>query len=735
MRANDRSNERRRPRGFTLLEMLVVVALVVLMMTILASIFQAATGAMSASRTYQELDDSLRLLDMTIRQDLTGVTARLTPPLDPALKLGYFEYGENAPADLQGEDTDDYLAFTTKAPEGQFFTGRVWLPINTTGTLNTPANGAVLPITVTSNFAEVIYFLRHGNLYRRVLLIKPELVGQLAQSGTANPGLFVPTLSNGVLVSWMAVNDISVHPSDLPLTSSFPSALTPIPNDLGDLTDRQNRYGRPRFANDYVNNLSANPVRDQIADDGNGDGIPDYWPTLTANQVNAAFTATTTVGVAPSSLLNEDGSSRPGANGGYARVGSTTDIFAFPFMYPGMYSHPETASIDGGANPPMGWLHALDTRLIGGTLPLATNNGIYLNHSPLEFGDSLPTPTTGAQRTTWWGFPTWRETASAGWLDPVFSLTHSQVGIGQQPFGLQSTNPSVPPATGNPNLLPPLGSMPPLGFPTPLLTPGVTPPPSYPFPPGVVTPFDSDGVGSYHFTTTQLTPPPANTFLNPTVLWEDDLIMTGVRSFDVKAFDPNASVYNYANLVSPTNAIPANAPFYTPGYYDLGYAATDYYTTLGNEGLITGTPAFYTNPATTPNALFDANFNPQGMGHEGRMPPNVNDNRVDPQRPFNNNVNGFPANVNFVGDNTLGQPRMRRVWDTWSTTYTQAPSMDVNLRGSTLQPWPFDRPIYPSYPPPYPQPLRGIQIQIRVSDAKNERVKILTIRQDFSDKL
>jgi hypothetical protein len=78
---------------------------------------------------------------------------------------------------------------------------------------------------------------------------------------------------------------------------------------------------------------------------------------------------------------------------------------------------------------------------------------------------------------------------------------------------------------------------------------------------------------------------------------------------------------------------------------------------------------------------------------------------------------------------------MRRVWDTWSTTYTQAPAVDVNLRGSTLQPFPLDRPIYPSYPPPYPQPLRGIQIQIRVSDAKSERVKVLTIRQDFSDKL
>ena len=48
---------------------------------------------------------------------------------------------------------------------------------------------------------------------------------------------------------------------------------------------------------------------------------------------------------------------------------------------------------------------------------------------------------------------------------------------------------------------------------------------------------------------------------------------------------------------------------------------------------------------------------------------------------------------------------------------------------------PFEPPVYPSYPPPYPMPLRGIQIQIRVVDPRNERIKTLTIRQDFSDKL
>jgi len=48
---------------------------------------------------------------------------------------------------------------------------------------------------------------------------------------------------------------------------------------------------------------------------------------------------------------------------------------------------------------------------------------------------------------------------------------------------------------------------------------------------------------------------------------------------------------------------------------------------------------------------------------------------------------------------------------------------------------PSSPPIYPSYPPPYPAPLRGIQIQIRVTDPASQRVKTLTIQQDFTDKL
>ena len=56
-----------RRRGVTLVEMLVTVAMLVIIMTILVQVFQGATGALSAAQAIQELDDSLKLLDATIR--------------------------------------------------------------------------------------------------------------------------------------------------------------------------------------------------------------------------------------------------------------------------------------------------------------------------------------------------------------------------------------------------------------------------------------------------------------------------------------------------------------------------------------------------------------------------------------------------------------------------------------------------------------------------------------------
>jgi hypothetical protein len=122
------------------------------------------------------------------------------------------------------------------------------------------------------------------------------------------------------------------------------------------------------------------------------------------------------------------------------------------------------------------------------------------------------------------------------------------------------------------------------------------------------------------------------------------------------------------------------------------------------------------------------------MAHEGRIPPVFNDYRVDSQFPNLTYLPGF-GYTNNIGDDQPAVVRLRRVWDTWSTDYSIAPATGFDPTTKFPIGPPFSPPVYPSYPPPYPAPLRGIQIQIRVVDPKNERVKVLTIRQDFSEKL
>lgn len=691
-------------RGVTLVEMLVAVALLVLMMTVLVTIFSSATGAVSGLQAYQELDANLRQLDITIRQDLLGVTARMTPPLDPGNNLGYFEYGENAFADLQGEDTDDYVRFTAKAPEGQLFTGRVWL-----NTSNITLQAFPQPVLVTSQYAEIIYFLRNGNLYRRVLLIAPDRQAAVNNVFTSTFGkaaapftisdVFQPTPSllgsSGPVptwVSWQGVNDLSARPTDsgVPAFSLSGAVGSPqstiVLNTLGDLTNRHNRAFYQRIANDFVTNSSGSAPPDGIPDDENIDGIPDYYPTL----YTLAFAS-------GNPLIFELGAT--------GRV-LTPDSLAFPYVFPGAYSKPNTWEWTTSASSGVGWIHSTDPGLNTTTLAGLRN----LNHAPVpaEAGvDSLPDP-TGLQ--TWWGFPTWRETLSPNWTDPYQPLSTGGTPIGGnatgtlvlQPNGLHTLPAnSVPPQNSGYNLLPPMTI-------------------DY-----RLNPQDyNDGAGMSFFAGNGNASAPSNPVWAHS--WDDDLLMTNVRSFDVKAYD---------------NAF--------PGYVDLGWGDDlRLYATANRPAgppFLIGNAASYTTPLAGYFAWNGVTYNAFNvlagtLAHEGRMPPLLNDCRLDAQFP-NPTYPSYPypgvssTYTGNIGDDNPAVMRLRRVWDSWSTTYTQAPATGFNPTTKLPLGPPWSPPVYPSYPPPYPAALRGIQIQIRVNDTRNQRIKSLTIRQDFSDKL
>jgi prepilin-type N-terminal cleavage/methylation domain-containing protein len=219
--------------GFTLVEMLVAVGLIVLMMTLFASIFQMATGALAQQKGLSENDQRVRLVETLLRNDLNGNKAdqnnnnqprsyrtfrilipyaqnETVPPIDPVShvpvdpgdRLGYFAISENNPND----DTDDVLSLTVALPlaSPERFYGKAAVVLPDTNGNYGPTNanpGAGYPGGYPANpaqpggpywlnqpefddylgainqagnsiVAEVSYFLRHGTLYRRLLLIR-----------------------------------------------------------------------------------------------------------------------------------------------------------------------------------------------------------------------------------------------------------------------------------------------------------------------------------------------------------------------------------------------------------------------------------------------------------------------------------------------------------------------------------------------------------------------------------
>ncbi len=275
-------------RGFTLIEVLVVLALTLVMMAAFAQIFTQTGNFVARQKGIGENDQAARILTMVLKSDLANRTMLSVAPFHPNMPAlqhettqeGYLEYSENNPLD----DTDDVLQFTismpltsptTNAPSPPLFGTATFLPKQSwqsgatyaTGTYVIPQSGAqtgyiycattggaaaatpptwptaiggtVIDGTVTwtcedstlqpdgddgvvfplsaapivntvlipqqmpttyppspfptpyatnntgaSQYAEVSYFLRHGNLYRRVLLIREPY----NTSGTTQPG-------------------------------------------------------------------------------------------------------------------------------------------------------------------------------------------------------------------------------------------------------------------------------------------------------------------------------------------------------------------------------------------------------------------------------------------------------------------------------------------------------------------------------------------------------------------
>lgn len=177
----------RRP-GFTLVEMLVAMAVTMLMMAALARAFGFVGTRVQESRGDTELSNKLRDMTTRLSDELKQCTVTLEPNGGGEDQLGYFLYYEgpvtNAtssvfraiadPAtgnvnlnDSKYGDFDDYLAFTAVAQGNNWFVGKVPRYIldakaaeanGVAYTPPTPLSIAFEPVVIRSKYAEIIYY-------------------------------------------------------------------------------------------------------------------------------------------------------------------------------------------------------------------------------------------------------------------------------------------------------------------------------------------------------------------------------------------------------------------------------------------------------------------------------------------------------------------------------------------------------------------------------------------------
>jgi prepilin-type N-terminal cleavage/methylation domain-containing protein len=366
-------------RGFTLIEVLVVLALTLLMMSAFAQIFTQTGNFVARQKGIGENDQAARILTTVLKSDLANRTMVSVAPFHPNMaalandssQQGYFEYSENNPLD----DTDDVLQFTisipltnptTNTPNPPLFGTATFLPkqnwqastayatgaytipqsggqtgfiycATTAGTSGATAptwptvlggtvtdgsvtwtcedstlqpdgddgivfpliagppivNTALLPQTMpttyppspympgtnpptpystnntgASQYAEVSYFLRHGNLYRRVLLIRQPYN---TSSGSTQPGAAgLPMINGPYNGNFWTDFDYAARFDNVGATPT----LSPLFFGLADLSNivpgTPYPLGRPdsRFGHDQTN----------IA--GTTLGLASVWPTI-----------------------------------------------------------------------------------------------------------------------------------------------------------------------------------------------------------------------------------------------------------------------------------------------------------------------------------------------------------------------------------------------------------------------------------------------------------------------
>lgn len=275
--------------AFTLVEVLIAATLSLVLVGLAVQIFATVGNTAAETRSVIQMNDRLRSARIMLQTDLGNTTVRMLP-LQPGEANGYFEYveGPDGPIfkgiqvafdvsqattsstggtttttflpDTTVGDPDDILMFTTNAPANSNFTGRVRYLASAAGGLQVPVDALA-----TASTAEICYFVRGGTLYRRMLMVKPEI----GDNGFIDPALYLwscyppayqqqyqPGCTGNIApvydISFYDKFDVSARqiggPYDLTSGTKTPGIQA---NTLADLGLRQNRYGHQPWVYPY----------------------------------------------------------------------------------------------------------------------------------------------------------------------------------------------------------------------------------------------------------------------------------------------------------------------------------------------------------------------------------------------------------------------------------------------------------------------------------------------------
>lgn len=258
------------PGAFTLIEMLIAMALTLILVYAIAEFYAYVGNTVKDGRAMIEMNGQMRIATARLKADLELLTVPVVPWADDGSAPGYFEILEGPACDadvnanniLDGSpledsdangvndfqqanvtstsgDTDDILAFTIRS-NGAPFTGRACVPNS-----DPPSY-----FNISSQTAEVVWFTgfddKDGDnlwdageptfLYRRVLLIVPTVTAGVPVGATN--------------VDYFKYNDVSAH---------LTSAAGYQPNSLIDLSRRENRFGHQGLASSFPNPWILNP--------------------------------------------------------------------------------------------------------------------------------------------------------------------------------------------------------------------------------------------------------------------------------------------------------------------------------------------------------------------------------------------------------------------------------------------------------------------------------------------